>query len=136
MTMDTDKLSQRIRKRFDHNQAKRVLREKYSALRRLRKHNMKLVEDYQITLSSYQHALTNSSGIVDRANEALHFIRYAHPLYFRHKKLPCEITRPNTSQLNLTDPYNNIEDPNASIVKKQKHVTFFDENERQNRGKT
>jgi len=29
--MDTDKLSQRIRKRFDHNQAKRVLREKYSA---------------------------------------------------------------------------------------------------------
>jgi len=31
MTMDTDKLSQRIRKRFDHNQAKRVLREKYSA---------------------------------------------------------------------------------------------------------
>ena len=27
--MDTDKLSQRIRKRFDHNQAKRVLREKY-----------------------------------------------------------------------------------------------------------
>ena len=31
MTMDTDKLSQRIRKRFDHNQAKRVLREKYQA---------------------------------------------------------------------------------------------------------
>ena len=29
--MDTDKLSQRIRKRFDHNQAKRVLREKYQA---------------------------------------------------------------------------------------------------------
>ena len=31
MTMDSDKLSQRIRKRFDHNQAKRVLREKYQA---------------------------------------------------------------------------------------------------------
>lgn len=31
MDMDTDKLSQRIRKRFDHNQAKRVLREKYTA---------------------------------------------------------------------------------------------------------
>jgi len=31
MTMDTDKLSQRIRARFDHNQAKRVLREKYTA---------------------------------------------------------------------------------------------------------
>ena len=31
MNMDTDKLSQRIRKRFDHNQAKRVLREKYQA---------------------------------------------------------------------------------------------------------
>ena len=31
MIMDTDKLSQRIRKRFDHNQAKRVLREKYTA---------------------------------------------------------------------------------------------------------
>ena len=31
MTMDTDKLSQNIRKRFDHNQAKRVLREKYQA---------------------------------------------------------------------------------------------------------
>ena len=29
--MDTDKLSQRIRARFDHNQAKRVLREKYHA---------------------------------------------------------------------------------------------------------
>ena len=29
--MDTDKLSQRIRKRCDHNQAKRVLREKYQA---------------------------------------------------------------------------------------------------------
>jgi len=29
--MDTDKLAQRIRKRFDHNQAKRVLREKYQA---------------------------------------------------------------------------------------------------------
>ena len=29
--MDTDKLSQRIRARFDHNQAKRVLREKYQA---------------------------------------------------------------------------------------------------------
>ena len=29
--MDTDKLSQRIRARFDHNQAKRVLREKYRA---------------------------------------------------------------------------------------------------------
>ena len=31
MMTDTDKLAQRIRKRFDHNQAKRVLREKYSA---------------------------------------------------------------------------------------------------------
>ena len=31
MNMDTDKLSQRIRKRFDHNQAKRVLREKYQS---------------------------------------------------------------------------------------------------------
>lgn len=29
--MDTDKLSQNIRRRFDHNQAKRVLREKYQA---------------------------------------------------------------------------------------------------------
>jgi hypothetical protein len=29
MMTDTDKLSQRIRKRFDHNQAKRILREKY-----------------------------------------------------------------------------------------------------------
>jgi len=29
--MDTDKLSQRIRKRFDHNQAKLVLQEKYTA---------------------------------------------------------------------------------------------------------
>ena len=29
--MDTDKLAERIRTRFDHNQAKRVLREKYSA---------------------------------------------------------------------------------------------------------
>lgn len=31
MDMDTDKLSQRIRKRFDHNQAKRVLKEKYQS---------------------------------------------------------------------------------------------------------
>lgn len=29
--MNTDKLAERIRARFDHNQAKRVLREKYSA---------------------------------------------------------------------------------------------------------
>jgi len=29
--MDTDKLAERIRARFDHNQAKRVLREKYNA---------------------------------------------------------------------------------------------------------
>jgi len=31
MEMDTDKLAERIRARFDHNQAKRVLREKYTA---------------------------------------------------------------------------------------------------------
>ena len=101
------------------------LREKYSALQRLREHNTKLMGDYQTTLSKYQTAISVSTDIINNANKALHFIRYAHPLYFRHKKFPSHLSKPNMTQLNFVDPYHESTLPDHSPMIQQKRVTFL-----------
>lgn len=97
------------------------------ALKRIQQHNVGIITEYSAIITKYEDCVQQSDTLIDRGNRALHFIRFAHPLFFKHKKYPLSFNRPKLLPPNFTSSSrdNSGEFLTASAKNKQKNVRFI-----------